>query len=88
VRWSAASGPVSGYRLYYTLGDVDYCHYAYWTPRGSAMLVATFGPTVLHVDGRLYNSDGKYSVAAYNAAGSSGATMSDPVIVSGDVVCP
>jgi hypothetical protein len=79
---------VSGYRLYYTLGDVDYCHGGYWTSRGSATLVATFGPTVLSVPGRLYNQDGKYSVAAFNAAGSSSATMSEPVIVSGDVMCP
>jgi hypothetical protein len=88
VTWPVASGPITGYRLYYTPGTIDYCNHMRWTSRGAARLLANLGPTVHSWSGRLSAAEGKYSVVAINAAAWSTATLSSPVSVIDNFMCP
>jgi hypothetical protein len=89
VTWHAPAGPVSGYRLYYTPGSVDFCHNNKWTATGARRLVATLRGTARSWTGELTGSTvgGKYSVVAYNAAGSSRAAVTGWVMPVDEVIC-
>jgi hypothetical protein len=88
VTWSAPAGPVSGYRLYYTPGSVNLCTNV-WTAKGAPKLIAKLRATARSWNGFLADANvgGKYSVVAYNAAGSSKAAMTGWVMPVDAIVC-
>lgn len=89
VTWSAPAGPVSGYHIYYIAGYIDYCNGMAWKTTGAPQLVATVGAGVRTWTASLAFDlqAAKYSVAAYNGAGSSPAAVSGPVTVVDEVLC-
>jgi hypothetical protein len=86
VNWTRGSGSISGFRLYYTPGDVTYCP-TVWHATGARRLIGTFGPTYIGWRGRVSTWKGKFSIVAFNAGGDSPATLSGPVDPS-DHTCP
>ena len=81
VTWTAPSGPVSGYRIYYTPGEPYPCKNT-WKATGSPKLLATLSAKARSWSGKLNElaDGGKYSVVAFNPGGSSSPAMTDWVM--------
>lgn len=86
VTWTPSSGPVDGYRLYYTTGVADFCA-GTWTADGTATLIGSLDSTTHSWSGRIPRFGGKLSVVAFNGGSSSEATFSSPVDPT-EPMCP